>query len=854
MLDFIRKQLGGLSEQQTTTTPIEDVPDETILEYAHVIQELDDLSIEGKKDDFERTAMIDIPLEDDEIETIEFNIGQGRVTDIPADATVQESYKNMKTYEEFYQEAYDSTSRLMRESETSFSARVTAIANEHYQEYCTYAMNKGLFGFDKINISDERVPSKLNIDFGPVDNDSNKSFVSKVKAFFATDKEHNITKKQLDSVNLVRNGAFTKIGTPLMTYMESNYDIPTGSSVWDICTPKTLIVPKGNNDSFCVVLEYTNEITGKNEYFGWTCNATETASNESTIDSCEKINMESFINETQYENRDIYIQECANVVKSTNKTRPMPSRFFQEAIDFGGDSSEGDGGSDLPPVEGDGSDDSTSTEPTSDSDTSVDTGNASDAPESNDDSTDKADAGVNDVSQEIAEKVVNDTQDSQTSDNTTDTEITFDDDSTDDSGTDVTASVDDQLDELDNSMSDESNNDSDMNDDMDMNDDIDIENMTIDQMIEQGSEKLKSMTIAEIKKFISSNDSATVQEAFILTKKNINKELDICLRKCLGDLNDDTKQLDDILKKFKKDGSKLNRVLTKAAKMKDIYSSDEQKSISDLNKTLVDLLSNIKKATDSEYVAKMKKLLKDFVSKCKIVGSFVEDKLNGTTTEAVQEAFLLNNVKDKITKALIPVKGNMEELKKLHDEGNLSRGRIVKRYSATVGTEVKSANMPGGKHNFFSGYSKYAINIDNALKLLNKAIRKKGVDEIELITALADKLDLVSDYIETVIDDNVENKEIIKRIGILSGELVDLINKFIGDDVPDDMTDNIASIKNEDVDTGDTITDDTTSADGPDDGNTDDTSDVGDNDTADTDDVSDDDFNFDDDDEGKDEE
>jgi hypothetical protein len=252
----------------------------------------------------------------------------------------------------------------------------------------------------------------------------------------------------------------------------------------------------------------------------------------------------------------------------------------------------------------------------------------------------------------------------------------------------------------------------------------------------------------------------------------------------------------------------------------------------------------------------MKKLLKDFVSKCKIVGSFVEDKLNGTTTEAVQEAFLLNNVKDKITKALIPVKGNMEELKKLHDAGNLSRGRIVKRYSAkstnaywSFGTSAKSANMPGSEHNF-SGYSKYAVNIDTALKLLNKAIRKKGIDDIELITALADKLDIISDYIETVIDDNVENKEIIKRIGILSGELIDLINKFIGDDVPDDMTENVVSIENNDVDAGDTTTDDDTTSDD----NTDDTSDADNNDTADTDAVSDDDFNFDDDDEGKDEE
>lgn len=806
MLDYIKKQISG---RMNTTKPVEDVndiPDETILEYAHIVQELKDLSVEGTDAGRERKMAIDIPLSEDiELETIEFNLDGGRVEDVPGDATaatVQEEYVGMKTYNDFYQETYDSTPRFARESDAMFSSRVAAITDEKYEAYCEYAIGKGLFGFDKINVGDEKVPSKINVDFGPIEKDSEKSFFTKVKTFFATDKEHNITKKQLDSVNLVRNGAFTNISQPLMAYMESNYDIPAGSSVWDVCTPKNLIVPKGNNDSFCVVLEYTNEITGKNEFFGWTRPTTgsiEKITQESaTIDSCVDLNMESFINEEQYENHDTYLQEAA--VESQRPKRPLPSRFFQEAIDFGGGASEGDGGSDLPPVEGDTSDDTSTSTDTGNDDVSVDTGNMSDAPESNDDSSDKKEAAVNDVSQEIAEKVAEKTQEDVNNDSSdSDAGITFDDDTTSmdttsNDDTSAEATVDDQLDDLDNSMNDDTTDGTDdMGDDTSNGTDIDIDNMTIDQLIEQGSERLKGMTLQEIKQFINSGSPEAVQEAFILTKKNINKEIDVNLRKCLGVLNDNQMNLDKLLKTFKSVGSKFNRVLTKAVKIKDVYSTDEIASIKKLNKILVDLLTTLKHSKDAAYVSAVKRLVREFVAQSKIVGAFVEEKLKGSTSETVQEAFLLNNIKDKITKALIPVKGNMEELKKLHDEGNLSRGRIVKRYAAkstnaylSFGASTKSANMPGSEHNFF-GYSKYAANIDNALKLLNKAIRKKGIDDIEIITTLADKLDVVSDYIETIIDDKVENKEIIKRVGILSGEIINLIEGFIGDDTSSDV-------------------------------------------------------------------
>lgn len=894
MIDYIKKQING-QMGNNVTKPVEDVadvPNEAILEYAHIFQEFDDLSVKGTDAGRERKMVLDIPIEDDvELTTVEFNLDGGRVEDVPGDATAAtiKEYTEMKTYESFYQEAYNSITRLPRESEASFASRAANVANKRYESYCEYATCKGLFGFDKIDLDDKRVPSKLNIDFGPIEPGSNKSFVTKVNTYFGTDEKHQITKKQLDSVNLVKDGAFTRIGEPLMAYMESNYDIPTGSSVWDVCTPKNLIVPKGNNDSFCVVLEYTNEITGKNEYFGWTQptvfqeglfgkndDKKETLTDEKAkefilknvdnsssigeafkrgnidisldsksgeikitskevgsvtimsfnarIDGKTKklrkakignkwvvesvdmskmisINMESFINEEQYENRDIYIQECA--VEIERPKRPMPSRFFQEAMDFDGGSSEGDGGSDLPPVEGSGSDD-TSSEPTSDSDTSVDTGNVSDAPESNDDSSDKEEATVNDVSEQIAEKVAAQTQQDVTDTNSSDdTSITFDDDgdSTSDIDTSETAgegaSVDDQLDDLDNSMGDDTSDDDMPMDDMsDTGDagDIDIENMTIDQMIESGTEKLKGMTISQIKQFISSNDSETVQEAFIITKKNVNKELDVNLRKCLGILNDNQMNIEKLLRSFKIAGMKLNRVLVKAVKMKDIYSSDEQGSISKLNKILTDLMTSLKHSKDQSHVATIKRLVREFVAQSKIVGAFVEDKLNGPTSEAVQEGFVQEgfflsekNAKKRLANKIQPVFIDISSIVRAYKDGKLSKGKLSKMYKpknaskrVTLGgdddllkfSKTRDVNINTPEMN----------NIDALEKVINKILRKKNVqtafssDELAKIEELYDIIDDFMDFVESIIYDNSGNESLLDLVGKDASKIVDILN------------------------------------------------------------------------------
>lgn len=806
MRDFIKKQIQERMNIASKNNEPESVPNEAILEYASLFQELDDLSEEGDQaGKVRKLGMeygLDMDVDDDtEIETVEFNLGDGNVNVRKDVASVTESYTGIKSYEEFYQEATEAIVRMPREFDDAYKARVTAYADKLYNEYCEENAACGYYGFDKINIADNSVPSKLMVNFGPIAEGSNDNYVAKVNAFFATDKDHNLSKKQLDSVDLVRMGALKKIGEPLKAYMESAYTVPKNISVWEICTPKSIIVPKGNNDSFCVVVEYTNEITGKNEYFGWTAPVSEDES--INMESCEKFNMESFVNEDHYENRTRFIQEQAELDRIERLSRRVrPSRFFQEAIEGLDESASTDTSTEAAPAE------ETSTEeaPASESEVSADDTSTSTT-------DDKSTAAVNDVSGEIADKVATDTQNDAMS---SDENITFSDETnpTDNVGVADAGDVDETAVEGDDAaVADEEANIDDADAALDELDDVssaaaddaegiegeedvealdtgDVDNMTVNQLLELGKESLKDMTVADLKNLISKNDNEAIQEAFILTSKNINKELDIKLRRCLGILNNADMKAEKLLGKFKIEGHKLNRVLSKAAKMTKVYSSDEIASIKKLNTALVELLTSLKKKPEN-YASAIKDKIKAFTKESKVVGNILDDKLGSEKAEdkVTQEAFLLSNINDKITKVLIPVKADMIDLSEKYQAGQLTRGRIIKRYSLS---NMKSGSGNYENFNLFMA-NKNAKNIDVALKLLNKAIRK-NVDNIELISNLADKIDTISDYIETVIDDKLENKEYINMIGKMAGEIVALIDQYIGEDSANVTPDEESSI------------------------------------------------------------
>lgn len=906
MFGYIKEQINAQRKSVNATTPEmqpADVPNELITEYAHLFQELDDISEEGIDAGAERKLDLDIDLNGDgdvEVETIEIGL-DGNLKDIPGDATapsVTTEYETMKTYDKFYAEAAERIPRMPRESDAAYDKRVSVLADKMYEEYCVDAEEIGAFGFSKMSITDDRVPDRINVNLGSMQDGSNAEFVTKVPVYFATDNnDHQITKKQLDSVRLVQGGALKNIGSPLKTYMESTYNMPEEKSVWDYCTPSALYVPKGNGDSFCVVLEYTNEITGAVERFGWTqpvvfqesvfnknnddkkktlsddeakkyilSNINDTSlgkafkdgkatveldskSGEVTvktsdgatakskgisfkidgkvkklrksklgnkwvvesadIDQMEKVNMESFVSDI-YEWKTAAEHDIAHEAAKTKEAKPKRrlSRFFQEGIDIG----TGDAGSDTDNAGGDppALDESSS-------DQAVDTGASSDAapadnPQPDDGGESKETAAVNDVSDQIAEKVADQTK----ADATGDEDITFSDEdnagSTDDSSVsfdsseptgDETASVEDQLDDLDNTAAendDLSGDEEGMEDDGSIeNGEIgDIENMSMEEIMNNASDKLKTMPLNELKEFLNGNSASDFQEAFILTKKNINKEVDVHIRKALGILNDNRMNIDKLLSKFKFEGRALNRVLVKAAKTSAVYSSDEQEAIKKLNSALSELLASLKKTNDASYVSAVKRKIGDFTKQSKIVAAFVEDKMEKPVQEGfVQEGLFLSssNVKKRLSSKIPPVHADLMEIVRAHETGKLTKGKIMKMYKPHKTDYQKTTGAVGTNSGSIATYGSTTVNksyevdtiqmdhLHSLLKIVGKILRKSKVqvafnsDEMTLIDNLGESLDDFIDYLESLIIDTSDNKGLVDQVGKDAKAITEILSK-----------------------------------------------------------------------------
>ena len=205
MLDYIKQRMKECEDLHKESYEAATDDSELVLEYAHLFQELDDLTLEGEDAHRDREIAIDIPLEDDiEVDTVEFNLSDGRLTDVPMDASVQESnYLAMKTFDDFYQEAVNTVMALPRETYEQTEERRMRRAHEMFNEYKTYVIQEGLFGFDKIKLSDPSVPSRTTVDFGPMSPDKPKqNYYVKLPVLFEIDKKGNILKKQLESLSV----------------------------------------------------------------------------------------------------------------------------------------------------------------------------------------------------------------------------------------------------------------------------------------------------------------------------------------------------------------------------------------------------------------------------------------------------------------------------------------------------------------------------------------------------------------------------------------------------------------------------------------------------------------------------
>ena len=688
MLDFIKKQLNVEAVQESndiTNDSLLDTDNSLITEYAHLFQELSDVSEEGNLESTSergRVGDVSISLEDDvdiEPDIVEMNLMNGcSLTDIPKDAGSDKNIETesasvgMKTFDDFFEEMYAKSFRFEREPEEKHISRIRRKANEAYQEYVDTCYQEGLFGFGDMDINDPKVPAAIAFDFGTACG-IGQMMVQVPFKYITTEKrgKRMITKDQYecaamlvgrpdlmnaiiaDAVSQFNQGGYAERlgGKPVNEVLMFQFiGIPKqdSSDEYKIYVAADTGIPgMGNFDMVYTITKPGRRSSNLTAFPGaapFTTNDgyTFTLVNPAENDFANRFNTKDFLTKN----------ECVQLEYVAARPRRFDDSFYQEAIDFEEDSS------------------SSSEETSSEEDTSSST------------EEEKKDVDTNDVSDQIVDKLAENNDDNSSKED--EGESSDDDNSSDDEGATVgddtsseddstsdedDSSVDDDLENLDSSLEDSNELEGTDDEDEGMTD-VDIDNMTVEELLQQGQDKLKGMTLKELKKFVSgmgtssssdeddsmlsvedegsddtldaglpsnenpddddtdgssSNDDIE-QEAFILTAKNINTELDVNIRNCLGILNEADISSADIFKKFKKASKKLNRVSAKASNMSKVYTDDERKIIGDMNKALVNLTLELGSA--SKDVASIKEKMKAFVNAAAAVGKIVEAKKN----------------------------------------------------------------------------------------------------------------------------------------------------------------------------------------------------------------------------------
>lgn len=649
MLDNIKKRIAEQTKDVVTASKAVNDDTELVAEYAHLFQELSDLSIEG---DGDTGAKIDIlltgdgrlsvgdDLDDVVLDEIGYNLQTGTL-DVPADAAIKTEYAEMKSEGDFFEE---SANLFESDDEThdEYEARRKEWADKKWRMYRQQVLQEGMFGYKRVNATSDKVPSFAFINFGEY---KGSPYNVKLEIQHQVDGKGNLTRHQLESIYLAES---CKMCENLMPVVKKDlcerYHISESANVWDNIVPAVFVAPIDPIDKHSVIIGFKNDanLSGM-DFYRFTNPVCEYDTSNTVLEDSA---VERIENDKIRQLSKFCITRNAAIKESYKENPHFHRGIFQEAINVGGDNNNGGG-------------DQQNSAPAAETQNSTpDNGGNADGQQQED--VQKVEVGKNDVSDAIVNKAQdettnNDSLDSSTeplegSDSNTDlpdtSEMPSIDDgssSSDDSGLegDTMAStpdggdmdVDTQLNEL-NAEGEEAG----ALDDSDLGaGDIDVDNMSIDDLIKSGTERLKGMSIGQLKEFLANNDAAAVQEAFILTNANINDEVDVLLRKTLGVLNDSKMEINQLVNEFKKYGKKLNRVLTKASKAKKVYNDNEIDNIKKLNKCLADLMVTIKASTDKSSIQVIKRLMKAFTSQAAVVGKIVEKKKKELPKAEVKE-------------------------------------------------------------------------------------------------------------------------------------------------------------------------------------------------------------------------
>lgn len=658
MLDNIKKRIAEQTKDVVTRAKAADDDTMLVAEYAHLFQELSDLSIDG---DGDSGAKIDIlltgdgklsvgdDLDDVVLDEIGYNLKTGTL-DVPADAAIKTEYAAMKSEDDFYTES----TNLYQESDESnedYKARCDQYADKNWRMYRQQVLQEGMFGYKRVNVTSEKVPSLATINFG---NYNGSAYNVRMPIQHQVDKKGNLTRHQLESIYLAEScGLCENLMDEVKKDLCERYHISESASIWDTMIPSVLVAPVDPIDKHSIVVGFKNDanLAGM-DFYRFTNPVCEYATGDTTL---EHAAVERLDNAKVRELSKFCITRNAALKEAQKETPHFHRGFFQEAIDLGGDNQNAN--ADNGGNNGVESTNSGSTDGGDNSNANADGQQQNEAP--------KVEVGKNDVSDAIVQKAQDETTKNETPDDTTvegqdaNSDLpdmsdmpSLDDTSTDSGieGTDMGATpdgettdadIDQQLNDL-NASGEESQA-------LDGNltgDEIDIDSMSIDDLLKNCTETLKGMSISQLKDFLASHDNAAVQEAFVLTNANINDEVDILLKKTLGVLNDNKMEIGQLVNEFKKYGKKLNRVLTKASKATKVYNNNEIDNIKKLNKCLTDLMITIKASTDKGSIQVIKRLMKAFTSQAAVVGKIVEKKkkelpeakVKETKKKAVQES------------------------------------------------------------------------------------------------------------------------------------------------------------------------------------------------------------------------
>lgn len=662
MLNYIKAKLAekeaelNVQETAKTVDPAE-VSNELLMEFAPVMQGLNDLSITGDGSDNELRPVIAIPIstddeeiedikgldpakeieEDPELNSIELDPSLGTLKDIPMDANIKTEYAFMKTKDEFITEAYENINPSGKMTAEEYDKVVQESAQEKFLEYRNKVLNNYAFGFSKTNILSSNVADSIIVEFA-----ENKSAI--IEPNYQVDKYGNVRKKQIESVDILQKyGHFKRMTKAITNYVQEQYG-EVKDSIWNHLQPVSMNVPIDPIDKHSAIVGFKNMLNlGKIDYFR--CSTPVTASNVMPI-------VES-VNPMTIHKMNKVSSTKAFAIQEQSSTDMEFLKLIQEAIDYG------DGGGDTTPA-ADATATGTAPEPTDGANpTGADDNGKTTIP-----------VETNNVSDQIAEKVATDTEVPAASQNGDDiannidqmgaeldnleappaSDPALDAGATDLGATDTSVGVDDNDPALDAGAT-STDVDSQLNEldamssgggelgatDMASANEIgtspeDISNMSMDEMIQAATEKVKGMPIGILQKFLA-GDTSALQEAYVqemVTSKNVNEKLDVELRKCLGTLNDDELSFKGIENKFKKDGKKLNGILSKATKNSKVYSEEERKELTELNSTLTDLMVHFK-PSKPEALEEAKGRIRAFTSQAKVVDKIISKHKKGAT-------------------------------------------------------------------------------------------------------------------------------------------------------------------------------------------------------------------------------